>query len=67
MNEFFGLGFPSDEAETMAGLVINALGRTAAAGDEVEINGVRLRVERVTRFRISTLSLFLPADKNAEN
>jgi putative hemolysin len=67
VNELFGLGFPSEEAVTMAGLVINALGRTAAAGDEVEINGVRLRVERVTRFRISTLSLFLPADKNAEN
>jgi putative hemolysin len=67
VNELFGLGFPSEEAVTMAGLIINALGRTASAGDEVEINGVRLRVERVTRFRISTLSLFLPADKNAES
>ena len=67
VNELFGLGFPSEEAITMAGLVINALGRTAAAGDEVEINGVRLRVERVTRFRISTLRLFLPADRKAEN
>jgi len=26
----------------MAGLVINAVGRTAAVGDEVEINGIRL-------------------------
>jgi magnesium and cobalt exporter, CNNM family len=67
VNELFGLGFPSEEAITMAGLIINALGRTAAAGDEVEINGVRLRVERVTRFRISTLSLFLPADRKAES
>jgi len=67
VNELFGLGFPSEEAVTMAGLIINALGRTAAAGDEVEINGVRLRVERVTRFRISTLSLFLPADGETEN
>jgi putative hemolysin len=67
VNEIFGLGFPSEEAVTMAGLIINALGRTAAAGDEVEINGVRLRVERVTRFRISTLSLFLPAERKAEN
>jgi putative hemolysin len=62
VNELFGLGFPTDEAVTMAGLVINALGRTAAAGDEVEINGLRLRVEDVDRFRISTLSLFLPAE-----
>ena len=50
----------------MAGLVINALGRTASVGDEVEINGVRLRVEHVDRFRISTLSLILPTGKAAE-
>jgi CBS domain containing-hemolysin-like protein len=67
VNELFGLGFPSEEAVTMAGLVINALGRTASVGDEVEMNGIRLRVEKVDRFRISTLSLFLPVERNPEN
>ncbi len=67
VNELFGLGFPSEEAVTMAGLVINALGRTASVGDEVEIHGVRLRVENVDRFRISTLSLFIPQDKTSES
>jgi CBS domain containing-hemolysin-like protein len=67
VNELFGLGFPSEEAITMAGLVINALGRTASVGDEVEINGFRLRVEKVDRFRISTLSLFRPAEKKADD
>jgi putative hemolysin len=67
VNELFGLGFPSDEAVTMAGLVINALGRTAAVGDEVEIHGFRLRVDSVDRFRISTLSLFSPQNKAPEN
>jgi CBS domain containing-hemolysin-like protein len=67
INELFGLGFPSDEAVTMGGLVINALGRTAAVGDEVKINGLRLRVESVDRFRISTLSLIIPQDKAPEN
>jgi magnesium and cobalt exporter, CNNM family len=67
VNELFGLGFPSNEAVTMAGLVINALGRTAAVGDEVEIHGLRLRVDSVDRFRISTLSLFIPQDKASEN
>ena len=66
INEQFGLGFPSDEAVTMAGLVINALGRTATVGDEVEIHGMRLRVENVDRFRISTLSLFLPQDTSPD-
>jgi CBS domain containing-hemolysin-like protein len=63
VNELFGFGFPSDEAVTMAGLVLNALGRTASVGDEVEIHGLRMRVEKVDRFRIETLSLFLPAGK----
>ena len=67
VNEIYGLGFPSSEAVTMAGLVLNALGRTAAVGDEVEINNARLRVESVDHFRISKLTLFLPADKNSEN
>ena len=67
VNELFGLGFPSEEAVTMAGLVINALGRTAAVGDEVEIHDIRLRVDSVDRFRISTLSLFIPPQKTTQN
>lgn len=57
VNELLGLGFPSEEAVTMSGLVINALGRTAAVGDEVEINGLHLRVEKMDRFRIARLAL----------
>ena len=66
VNELFGFGFPSGEAVTMAGLVLHALGRTASVGDEVEINSLRIRVEKVDRFRIETLSLFLPAGKADE-
>jgi putative hemolysin len=58
VNELFGFGFPTDQAVTMAGLALNALGRVASVGDEVEINGQRIRVEGVDRFRITTLSLF---------
>ncbi len=66
VNELFGFGFRSDEAETMAGLVLNALGRIASVGDEVEINGFHMRVEKVDRLRIATLSLSLPGGKTAE-
>jgi CBS domain containing-hemolysin-like protein len=62
VNELFGLGFPTNEAVTMAGLVLNQLGRTASVGDEVEINTVRLRVENVDGFRISSLCMVLPKD-----
>jgi CBS domain containing-hemolysin-like protein len=66
VNELFGFGFRSDEADTMAGLVLNALGRTASVGDEVEINDIRIRVEKVDHLRIASLILFLPADGSAE-
>ena len=59
VNERFG--FRSNEAETMAGLVVNALGRIASVGDEVEINGFRIRVEKIDRLRVATLSLSVPA------
>jgi len=66
VNELFGFDFHSKVADTMAGLVINALGRTAAVGDEVEINGLRLQVEKVDRLRIATLGLFFPTDEDTE-
>lgn len=66
VNELFGVGFPSNDAVTMAGLVLNALGRVAVVGDEVEINRVRFRVESMERFRITTLSLVFPPDTTAQ-
>jgi putative hemolysin len=62
VNELFGFGFPTNEAVTMAGLTLQALGRIASVGDEVEINQIRIRVENIDRFRITTLNLFPPAD-----
>jgi putative hemolysin len=67
VNELFGFGFPSNDAVTMAGLILNALGRIASVGDEVEVNGIRMRVEKVDRFRITTLSLFIPGSTTGES
>jgi len=64
VNELYGCGFRSDEAATMAGLVLNALDRIAVVGDEVEINGFHIRVEKVDRFRIATLCLSFPELEN---
>jgi putative hemolysin len=66
VNELFGFGFPTNEAVTMAGLILQVLGRIASVGDEVEINQIRIRVETVDRFRITTLSLFPPAESPNE-
>ncbi|RYG61496.1 HlyC/CorC family transporter, partial [bacterium] len=59
VNTRYETGFPVDEADTMAGLVLSCLGRVAAIGDEVELNGVKLRVEAVERLKITRLSLLL--------
>jgi CBS domain containing-hemolysin-like protein len=61
VNERFGTGFNSDDADTMAGLVLNKLGRPAQLGDEVEINAVKLKVLDLDRLRITRLRLDLDA------
>jgi CBS domain containing-hemolysin-like protein len=58
VNERFGTGFPTEEADTIAGLVMDALGRVAAPGDEVTVCDVRLRVENVERQRILSLIIW---------
>jgi CBS domain containing-hemolysin-like protein len=66
VNDRYHLGFRSDDADTMAGLVLSALGRPAVVGDEVVINGARLRVTAIDRLRITQLLLRLPpADRES--
>jgi CBS domain containing-hemolysin-like protein len=64
VNQRFETGFRQDEADTMAGLVLTALGRPAQVGDEIEINACKIRVEAIDRLRITSLSLALPAGEN---
>ena len=61
INERFSVGFRSEDADTVAGLVLNALGRPAVIGDEVKLNGVTLRVIALDRLRITKLLMELPA------
>lgn len=67
VNERFGLGFRDDESDTIAGLILDVLGRPAIVGDEVEINRASLRVEEVERLRIMQVSLQLPPSDDDEN
>lgn len=62
VNERFHTGFPTDDADTIAGLVLHGLGRIAASGDEVEICGAKLHVEEIDRQRIVTITLELPPE-----
>jgi putative hemolysin len=60
-NEAVGTSLPQDGPRTLAGLVFDALGRRPEPGDEVEVDGVRIRVERVDALRITRLVVTLPS------
>jgi CBS domain containing-hemolysin-like protein len=52
-----GFVIPEGDYETVAGLVLERLGRIPAVGDEIEIDGWRLTVARMDRRRIAELRL----------
>jgi len=60
-NEFFDRGFPDDEFDTVAGLVMNAFGHLPKRNEIIEIDGFRFRVlnadsRRVHMLRVSRLT-----------
>lgn len=59
INERFGLDLPSDDFNTIAGLVFGAIGHTPEVGDEVGIVGRRFRVD-ATNGRRATQIRMLP-------
>ncbi|MCI0520630.1 MAG: hemolysin family protein [Chloroflexi bacterium] len=57
VNEHLRLDLQDPDYDTIAGFVLGRLGRIARAGDAVESDGVRLRVESMDGMRIARLSL----------
>ena len=56
LEEITGLVVPDDGPyETLGGLVMAELGRIPAVGDAVEVEGVRLEVERMAGRRVEQL------------
>jgi putative hemolysin len=60
LNEELGTRLPDLRARTLAGLVLDALGRRPDQGDTVELAGVRIEVESLDGLRITGLRLSLP-------
>ncbi len=57
INASLGLNLPSEEFDSIGGLLFNLLGKIPVVGDRVEVNGVELivekmRIRRITRIRI---------------
>jgi putative hemolysin len=59
-NETVGTELPQRGPRTLGGLTFDALGRLPVPGDEVNLDGVRIRVEEMTGLRITRLRIALP-------
>lgn len=66
INEEFGLQLGGRFVDTVAGLVLQELGRTARPGDVVRLEGVTLTVEAVKRLAISRVRLDLDSSQPGE-
>ncbi len=63
LNELMGLDLPSDQADTIGGLVLNELEHVPEVGEIVTIGDVALRVERVDGKGVSAISLVATPDQ----
>ena len=59
-----GLALPDGEYETLAGFVLDRLGRLATLGDVVEYDGWMLSVSRLDRHRIDRVRVVPPPAGN---
>ncbi len=66
-NEFLDLHLPEDQADTLGGLVLSALGRVPSVGEETTLGTplVTLRVEAMTGLGVSEVSLPFPAQQRS--
>ncbi len=60
------LQLPEGEYETVAGYILERLGRLAKRGDEVSYNGWRIRVANVSRRRIMSVDILPPGQNIPE-
>ncbi|MCL4838824.1 MAG: magnesium/cobalt efflux protein, partial [Thermoanaerobaculia bacterium] len=62
LEEEFGVRFDDPPFETVGGLVSSVLGYVPKAGEAVEVEGIRLTVERADERRVLSVRVERPAD-----
>ena len=60
LNDEMGLSLDADGPDTVAGLVLVALGRVPVAGEQIEVGGATIAVENVENTRITLLKVTRP-------
>jgi CBS domain containing-hemolysin-like protein len=66
LHDAIELQLPEGDYETVAGYILERLGRLAKRGDEVTHNGWRIRVANVSRRRILSVDILAPGKEPAE-
>jgi CBS domain containing-hemolysin-like protein len=64
-NEQFGTDLASEDAETLAGLVLERSGRIPATGESLVLDGLAVRIARAEPHRILSLEVELPESKRS--
>ena len=67
LDELFDVEIESEDFETIGGLVIHELGRLPSVGDEVDVDGLRLRVLSMSGRRIRRLRIEREAPEPVES
>lgn len=60
LNDLLNIDLPHETSHTIGGLVLDRLGRIPVVGDEVEIEGIHVRVESIDDMAVGAIRLTLP-------
>lgn len=63
MNEWLELALDNEEVDTIGGLLFSSSGQVPEEGEEFDVQGISMRVERMDGKGISIVSLAVPAEK----
>ena len=67
VNELLGAELPDEEWDTVAGLMLDLLGRMPEAGEEVTFRGLQLKAETVQGRRIASVLITRSAEENGRD
>jgi CBS domain containing-hemolysin-like protein len=65
LNERFNLALPSEGFETLGGFILDRMGRVPKLGEEIDYEGLKIKVEKASRQNIILVRLSLPKDTAA--
>lgn len=63
LGQILGRDFPSDDVDTIGGMIVATLGAMPAPGDEVELHEIVFRVEDVSGYAVSQISLQVSSEQ----